>query len=125
MSGGWLIIIFLMSMLYLFVTIVRFKMNPFFSMLSASILIGLLVKMELGALVQSITSGFGSVMSSLGIVIALGGLLGGVSGRGRGNGFSGKLHARQGGGEEGQPGDEHHRVYYLHSRIFSGRLTSC
>lgn len=76
MSGGWLIIIFLMSMLYLFVTIVRFKMNPFFSMLSASILIGLLVKMELGALVQSITSGFGSVMSSLGIVIALGGLLG-------------------------------------------------
>ena len=44
MSGGWLIIIFLMSMLYLFVTIVRFKMNPFFSMLSASILIGLLVR---------------------------------------------------------------------------------
>ncbi|MCD7908529.1 MAG: GntP family permease [Clostridium sp.] len=76
MNGSWLIIIFLLSMVYLFVTIVRFKMNPFFSMLTASILIGLLVKMDLGKMVTGITSGFGSVMSSLGIVIALGGLLG-------------------------------------------------
>ena len=33
MSGPALIIIFLASMVYLFVTIVRFKMNPFFSMI--------------------------------------------------------------------------------------------
>lgn len=76
MNGSWLIIIFLLSMVYLFVTIVRFKMNPFFSMLTASVLIGLLTGMDLGSLVSGVTSGFGSVMSSLGIVIALGGLLG-------------------------------------------------
>ena len=42
MSGPALIIIFLASMVYLFVTIVRFKMNPFFSMISAAIAMSLI-----------------------------------------------------------------------------------
>ena len=47
MSGPALIILFLASMVYLFVTIVRFKMNPFFSMISAAIAIGVLAGMDL------------------------------------------------------------------------------
>ncbi len=65
-------------MVYLFVTIVRFKMNPFFSMVSAAIIIGVVVGMDLNTLVNGITSGFGSVCSSLGIVVAMGFLLGGM-----------------------------------------------
>lgn len=76
MSNTWLIIVFLLSMIYLFLTIVKFKMNPFFSMVTASLIIGLLVKLEPGKMVSGITSGFGSVMTSLGIIIVLGGVLG-------------------------------------------------
>lgn len=78
MSGPALIIIFLASMVYLFVTIVRFKMNPFFSMISAAIAIGVLAGMDLNELVNGITSGFGSICAGLGIVVAMGFLLGGM-----------------------------------------------
>lgn len=77
MSGPALIILFLASMVYLFVTIVRFKMNPFFSMISAAIAIGVLAGMDLNELVNGITSGFGSICAGLGIVVAMGFLLGG------------------------------------------------
>lgn len=78
MSGPALIVIFLASMVYLFVTIVRFKMNPFFSMISAAIAIGVLAGMDLNELVNGITSGFGSICAGLGIVVAMGFLLGGM-----------------------------------------------
>ena len=78
MSGPALIILFLASMVYLFVTIVRFKMNPFFSMISAAIAIGVLAGMDLNELVNGITSGFGSICAGLGIVVAMGFLLGGM-----------------------------------------------
>lgn len=71
-------ILFLASMVYLFVTIVRFKMNPFFSMISAAIAIGVLAGMDLNELVNGITSGFGSICAGLGIVVAMGFLLGGM-----------------------------------------------
>lgn len=78
MSGPALIILFLLSMVYLFFTIVRFKMNPFFSMISAALAIGILAGMDLNALVSGITSGFGSICAGLGIVVAMGFLLGGM-----------------------------------------------
>ena len=65
-------------MVYLFVTIVRFKMNPFFSMVSAALAIGILTGMDLNTLVSGITSGFGGICASLGIVVAMGFLLGGM-----------------------------------------------
>lgn len=76
MNNAWLIIVFVISMVYLFAAIVKFKMNPFFSMITASLIIGLCVKIEPGKMVSGITSGFGSVMTSLGIIIVLGGVLG-------------------------------------------------
>ena len=78
MTGPALIVLFLVSMVYLFVTIVRFKMNPFFSMISAAVAIGILSGMDLNSLVNGITSGFGSICASLGIVVAMGFLLGGM-----------------------------------------------
>lgn len=78
MSGPALIILFLASMVYLFISIVKFKMNPFFSMISAAIAIGVLAGMDLDVLVTGITSGFGNICAGLGIVVAMGFLLGGM-----------------------------------------------
>lgn len=69
MSGPALIILFLASMVYLFVTIVRFKMNPFFSMISAAIAIGVLAGMDLNELVNGITSGFGSICAGWALLL--------------------------------------------------------
>lgn len=71
-----MIIIFVLSMVYLLVTIIKFKMNPFFSMITASLLVGVAVGMDLPVVVSSVTGGFGNVLGSLGIVVALGALLG-------------------------------------------------
>lgn len=76
MTGAGLIAVFVLSMVYLLVTIIKFKMNPFFSMVSAALLVGVAVGMELPSIVSSVTSGFGNVLASLGIVVALGSLLG-------------------------------------------------
>ena len=60
MTGPALIVLFLVSMVYLFVTIVRFKMNPFFSMISAAVAIGILSGMDLNSLVNGMSSGIDS-----------------------------------------------------------------
>lgn len=78
MEGPWLIIVFLFAIAYLLVTIMKFKMNAFFSMLSGSILVGLLIRMPLTNILNSVTGGFGGILGSLGIVIGLGALLGGL-----------------------------------------------
>ncbi|MFQ9447882.1 MAG: GntP family permease [Christensenellales bacterium] len=49
-----------------------------FSMISAAIAIGVLAGMDLNELVNGITSGFGSICAGLGIVVAMGFLLGGM-----------------------------------------------
>lgn len=76
MGNSWLIVLLLASMIYLFVTIVKFDMNPFFSMITASLFMGIIVGIDFPIIVTTITSGFGGVLSGLGIVIALGALLG-------------------------------------------------
>lgn len=76
MSNIYVVSVFLLSIVYLLVTIIKFKMNPFFSMFSASILVGAAVGMSPVDLVNAITSGFGGILGSLGMVIGLGALLG-------------------------------------------------
>lgn len=76
MSNIYIIGVFLLSIVYLLVTIIKFKMNPFFSMLSASILVGVAVGLPLVDIVNAITSGFGGILGALGMVIGLGALLG-------------------------------------------------
>jgi GntP family gluconate:H+ symporter len=76
MSQTWIIIAFLLSMVYLLVTIIKFKMNAFYSLLTGSILLGILTGLPLADINSNVTSGFGGALGSLGIVIALGAILG-------------------------------------------------
>lgn len=76
MSQMWIIVAFLISMAYLLVTIIKFKMNAFYSLLTGSFLLGILVGMPLPSINSSITGGFGGALGSLGIVVGLGAVLG-------------------------------------------------
>lgn len=76
MSQTWIIIAFLLSMVYLLVTIIKFKMNAFYALLTGSFLLGIAVGMPLPSINNSITGGFGGALGSLGIVVGLGAILG-------------------------------------------------
>lgn len=75
-TGSMLLVIFLIAIAFVLVSIIKFKMNPFISMLSASILIGLMAFMPLKDIPNTIASGFGNTLTGIGIVIALGVILG-------------------------------------------------
>jgi Gnt-I system high-affinity gluconate transporter len=70
-----LIIIFA-GILLLFLLITIYKINTFLSLLITSFAVGLLNKMEPTVILQSITSGIGSTMGSLALIILFGAMLG-------------------------------------------------
>jgi Gnt-I system high-affinity gluconate transporter len=70
-----LVIIFI-GIAVLFVLISVFKLNAFLSLLITSFLVGLLNHMELIAILQSITTGLGSTLGSLTLIIVFGAMLG-------------------------------------------------
>lgn len=76
MGDTFTIIIFLLAIVYLILTIAKLKMHAFFAMITACIWVGIVMGLDLPSLVSSITSGFGGIMASLGIVFGLGALLG-------------------------------------------------
>ncbi len=76
MSQTWIIIAFLLSMVYLLVTIIKFKMNAFYALLTGSFLLGIATGMPLPDINNGITGGFGGALGSLGIVVGLGAILG-------------------------------------------------
>lgn len=71
-----LVIGFLVALGFVLISIIRFNMHPFLSLLIGGILMGLIVGMPLPTIASSISSGFGNTMGSVGIVIALGIILG-------------------------------------------------
>lgn len=54
----------------------KLKMNPFFAMMTGAVLTGILIRMSPVDMVNEISTGFGGILGSLGIVIGLGSLLG-------------------------------------------------
>lgn len=70
-----LVIIFI-GIAVLFILISIFKINAFLSLLITSFLVGLLNHMELPAIMQSITTGLGSTLGSLTLIIVFGAMLG-------------------------------------------------
>lgn len=77
-TGYGLLIVFAISILILLVSIIKFKLNPFIALLLTSILTGFLVRMPIGDISSTISSGFGSTLGSIGIVIGLGIVFGNV-----------------------------------------------
>ena len=71
-----LIVIFLLGILLLMLLIIKFKINPFLALIFTAIIIGFGAGMPVPKILGNIASGFGGTMGGIGIVIALGIILG-------------------------------------------------
>ena len=76
LTGPLLIVVFVISIVFLLVTIIKFNMNAFVSLLLTSVLTALLVQMPIEDISGTITSGFSSTVGGIGIVTGLGVMLG-------------------------------------------------
>lgn len=76
LTGPLLIVVFVISIVFLLVTIIKFNMNAFVSLLLTSVLTALLVRMPVQDISSTITSGFSSTVGGIGIVTGLGVMLG-------------------------------------------------
>ena len=71
-TGYPLLVAFIISVVILLVSIIKFKVNPFIAMLFTSIVTGFLVQMPMNDIATTICTGFGNTLKSIGIVIGLG-----------------------------------------------------
>ena len=75
-SGGWLIVILVAVVAFIIYATARLRMHAFLALILASFLMGLLAGVPVLETIDSITTGFGSTVASIGIVIALGAAMG-------------------------------------------------
>lgn len=75
-SLAWLVGAFVISLAYVLFTIIKLKFHPFLSLLTGGILMGILSKMSLELIGNLLSSGFGSTMGGIGIIIVWGVVLG-------------------------------------------------
>lgn len=76
LTGPLLIGVFIFSVAVLLITIIKFKLNAFVSLLLTSIATAVLVKMPIGDIATTISTGFGNTLAGIGIVTGLGVMLG-------------------------------------------------
>ena len=76
MTGLPLIIVFVLAIVVMIVAISKYKIHPFLSIMSVSLILALLAGIPLGDIVGVIGAGFSGTFSSIGIVIILGALIG-------------------------------------------------
>lgn len=74
----WLLIILVLSIAMIVAGTSRFKIHPFLVLIAASYFTGLSAGMPVGRISEVISSGFGSLMAGIGLVIVLGTLIGTV-----------------------------------------------
>lgn len=75
-TGPILILVFVISIVFLLVTIIKFDMNAFVSLLLTAFLTAILVKMPVGEIGGTVTAGFADTVGGIGIVTGLGVMLG-------------------------------------------------
>lgn len=75
-TGGWLIVIFLIAIAILLVSIIKFNVNAFIALMVTTIGTGLMVRMSITDISSVIGNGFGNTLGSIGIIIGLGVMLG-------------------------------------------------
>lgn len=76
MSGAWLLVLLLAAIVFIVVMTARVRLHPFLVLLLTSLGVGLLAGVPAAQVVSAVTSGFGSTLSSIGIVIAAGTIMG-------------------------------------------------
>lgn len=78
MSTPLIIGIFFLSIIILMFGIIKLKMNSGTMMLITAILTGIMLMMPASELISTVATGFGNMMASLGLVVGLGSILGGI-----------------------------------------------
>lgn len=78
MSTTWILVVFFISLFILLFGIIKLKMNSGIMMLITALLTGILLQMDAATLIGTTATGFGNMMASLGIVVGLGSILGGI-----------------------------------------------
>jgi GntP family gluconate:H+ symporter len=76
LTGPLLIGVFILSVIVLLVSIMKFKLNAFVALLLTAIATAVLVRMPVADIGSTIASGFGGTLSGIGIVTGLGVMLG-------------------------------------------------
>lgn len=76
LTGPLLIGVFLLAIGILLVSIIKFRLNAFIALLITSLVTSILVGMPIGDIASTISGGFGSTLSGIGIVTGLGVMLG-------------------------------------------------
>ena len=71
-TGLYLLVVFGLSILFILLSIIRFKLNPFLALILTTILTGFAVRMPLVKITESMASGFGNTLRGIGLVIGLG-----------------------------------------------------
>src|SRR4030042_3796026 len=71
-TGPWLLFIFLLSIVFVLMVIIKLKLNPFIALLLTALLTGLAVRMPLAKISEAMATGFGNTLKGIGIVIGLG-----------------------------------------------------
>jgi GntP family gluconate:H+ symporter len=77
-SLAWLLTCFVISLAFVLVSIIKFRLHPFFSLVFGGIIMGLTSGMPLNQITASLAGGFGSTMGNVGIIIVMGIILGQV-----------------------------------------------
>lgn len=76
MSTGYLFFIIIVSVIAMILAITKLKMHPFLVLTIVAILVGLLCGLGTETTIETVKSGFGSIMGSIGIVILAGTIIG-------------------------------------------------
>lgn len=69
-------LIILFAIIFIVIAITRFKIHPFITLVLASIISGFLIGLDGNTIIEKINEGFGNTLSSIGIIIALGAIIG-------------------------------------------------
>ena len=69
MNGIYIFSLIVISVIVMIIAISKFKQHPFVVLITISILVGILSGMKVGDVVTKVQTGFGSILSSIGIVI--------------------------------------------------------
>ena len=76
MSGLYLFLIIIIAVVGMILLISKFKWHPFIVLLLAGYFVGIMGHMSVDVLISTLTSGFGSILGSIGIVIIAGTIIG-------------------------------------------------
>ena len=72
MGLGLLLIVFAVSLVFVLVSIIKFNLHPFLSLLIGGLIMGILAGLPLTQVADGLAAGFGSTMQGIGILIILG-----------------------------------------------------